>query len=221
LPTKWFVLLVLAVVLGAGLVAARSPRSADGPPPGGGRSGQTSPFAPAGTPASGRFRFVDLTGQPAPDFDLADLTGRRHALSDYRGSVVMLVFWATWCKTCPTELSHLGRIARALAPRGLVTLSINWEKDAAGVAKMAGAARLDAPVLRDLDQKARYDYDAWAVPRVIIVDRSGKIARVVRGYEGEASPILTALAEQGLTDPGLSATTRPVPVERVPAPQSR
>jgi peroxiredoxin len=221
LPTKWFVLLVLAVVLGAGLVAARSPRSVDGPPSRKSPSRETPPFAPAGTPASGRFRFVDLTGQPAPDFTLADLTGRRHALSDYRGRVVMLIFWATWCKTCPTELAHLGQIARALGPKGLVALSINWEKDAAAVAKMAGAARLDAPVLRDLDQKTRYDYDAWAVPRVILIDRSGKIARIVRGYEGEASPILTALAEQGLTDPGLTAIARPLRVERVPAPHSK
>jgi hypothetical protein len=59
------------------------------------------------------------------------------------------------------------------------------------------------------------------VPRVIIVDRSGKIARILRGYEGEASPILAALAEQGLTDPGLTAIARPLRVERVPAPHSQ
>jgi hypothetical protein len=71
--------------------------------------------------------------------------------------------------------------------------------------------------LRDLDQKVRYDYDAWAAPRVLIVDRAGKIARVVRGYTGEAGPIVRALAEQGLSAPGLESIVRPLPVERVPA----
>jgi thiol-disulfide isomerase/thioredoxin len=216
LPTRWFLLLVVAVVLAAGLVAARNPRHADGPPPRATNSGGAGSFMPSGTPASGRFRFVDLTGQPAPDFTLTELDGRRHTLSDYRGKVVMLIFWATWCKTCPIELPHLAYIAHALAPKGLVTLSINWEKSAGPIAKMARDTRLGVPVLRDLDQKTRYDYDAWAVPRVVIVSRVGKIARVIRGYEGEASPIVAALAEQGLPLPGFGGVVKAVPVERVP-----
>jgi peroxiredoxin len=211
-------LLLLIVVLAAGLVVARSPRRADGPPARATAPGEIDPFIPAGTPASGRFRFVDLTGQPAPDFTLTDLEGGRHTLSDYRGKVVMLIFWATWCKTCPIEMPHLGYIAHALSDKGLVTLSINWEKNPGPPAKMARDTRLGVPVLRDPDQKTRYDYDAWAVPRVIIVDRAGKIARVIRGYEGEAGPIVSALAEQGLALPGLQGVMKAVPVERVPAP---
>jgi peroxiredoxin len=221
LPTRWFLLLIAVVLLGAGWLVASGPRPSDGPPPPGSASRDRPPFPPAGTPASGQFRYVDLTGQRAPDFTLTDLEGRRHTLSGYRDRVVMLVFWTTWCKTCPVELPHLAAISRALAPKGLVTLSINWEKNAAPVAKMARDAGLDTPILRDLDQKVRYDYDAWAVPRVLIVDRDGKIARVIRGYEGEAGPIVRALAEQGLAAPGLESIVRPLPVERVPAPAPR
>lgn len=217
MPTKWFLLLLSVVILAAGLFVARHPRRADGPPAPGVGAGHRESFMPAGTPASGRFRFVDMTGQPAPDFSLTDLQGRRHTLSDYRGKVVMLIFWATWCKTCPLELPHLGYIAHALAPKGLVTLSINWEKNPGPPARMARDTHLGVPVLRDLDQKTRYDYDAWAVPRVVVVDRAGKIARVVRGYEGEASPIVAALAQQGLSLPGLEGVVKAVPVERIPA----
>jgi peroxiredoxin len=228
LPTKWFLILVLAAVLAGGLLAARGPQPE--PIPGGrgpksDRSAAPSParpvapsepFVPAGTPASGRFRLLDLTGQAAPDFRLQDMDGRWHTLNEHRGKVVMLVFWTTWCQTCPIELPHLAYITQALTPRGLVTLSINWEKDPGPVRKMARETRFDAPVLSDRDQKTRYDYDVWSVPRVVIVDRSGRIARIIRGYEGEAGPIVKALADQGLALPGLEAILQPVPVERVP-----
>lgn len=217
MPTKWFLLLVAAVLLAAGAVSIRSPRLADGPAPRT-QPRDTSSFPPAGTPASGRFRFLDLTGQPAPNFTLTALDGRARTLSDYRGKVVMLIFWATWCKTCPVELPHLGYIAHAAAAKGLVTLSINWEKDQPAVLKMVRETRLDVPVLKDTDQKVRYDYDAWSIPRVVIVDRNGKISRVIRGYEGEAGPIVKALAEQGIGVLGLDTLVRPVPVERLPAP---
>jgi peroxiredoxin len=214
LPTRWFLLVVFAVLLVVGVWAARGPRLVDGPPV---TDSASQGMKPAGAKGPRQFRFVDLTGEAAPDFSLTDFEGQRHTLSAYRGKVVMLVFWATWCKTCPIELPHLGYIAHALAAKGLVTLSINWEKESAPVAKMARDTRLDVPVLRDLDQKTRYAYDVWSVPRVVIVDRSGKIARIIRGYEGEASPIVKALAEQGLTLPGFESTLRTVPVERVPA----
>jgi thiol-disulfide isomerase/thioredoxin len=218
LPTRWFLLLLIAAVLGAGVVAARGPHRADGPLSPDTSPGSVPPARP-GAPPSGQFRFEDLTGRPAPDFNLADLHGVRHTLREHRGQVVMLIFWATWCKTCPLELPHLSAIARALVPRGLVTLSINWEKEPRPVAAMARG--LDFPVLRDLDEHTRHDYDAFSVPRVVIVDRSGTIARVIRGYQGETSPVVQALADQGLVLPASPARERPVPVERIPLSTAR
>jgi peroxiredoxin len=213
-PTRWFLLLVVIALVVARIVAARAPLRTDAPP-GRGGSARPSPTATGGPAPTDQFRFVDLTGQPAPDFTLSDLNGKKHTLSEYRGRVVMLVFWATWCKTCPTELPHLGVIARSLAPKGLVTLGLNWETDENAVAKMVRDSRFDAPVLRDPEQHIRHDYDAWSVPRVIIVDRTGKVARVIRGYEGEATPIVKALADQGLALPEFQRIVRPVPVEKV------
>jgi thiol-disulfide isomerase/thioredoxin len=219
LPNRWFLLLLIAAVLAAGVMAARGPRRADGPLSPDHGPGSVLPNRPGGTPAAGQFRFEDLTGRLALDFKLADLHGVPHTLREHRGHVVMLIFWATWCKTCPLELPHLSAIARALASRGLVTLSINWEKDPGPVATMARG--LDFPVLRDLDEHTRHDYDAFSVPRVVIVDRSGTIARVIRGYQGETSPIVHALADQGLVVPPSPAMERPVPVERIPLPAPR
>jgi thiol-disulfide isomerase/thioredoxin len=211
-PTRWFLLIAVLATLVAGIVAARAPRSVDGPP----NTNRPTPDPVVSTRTPPRFRFVDLTGQTAPDFALLDLEGRRHTLSAHRGGVVMLVFWATWCKTCPIEMPHLGAIARALAPGDLVTLSINWEKDEAAVRRMARDTRLGVPVLRDPDQRTRYAYDAFTVPRVVIVDRAGRIARIIRGYDGEAGPLIEALAAQGLALPPGTPLGRSVPVERVP-----
>ena len=219
MPTRWFLLLLIEAVLGAGVMAARGPRRADGPLSPDRGPGSVLPTRSGGAPAAGQFRFEDLTGRLAPDFDLADLRGRRHTLREHRGHVVMLIFWATWCKTCPLELPHLSAIARALAPRGLVTLSINWEKNPGPVATMVHG--LDFPVLRDLDEHTRHDYDAFSVPRVVIVDRSGIIARVIRGYQGETRPVVQALTDQGLVVPPSPALERPVPVERIPLSASR
>src|SRR5262249_23602203 len=148
-----------------------------------------------------------------PEFRLTDLQGNSHSLHALRGRVVMLVFWATWCKTCPQELPHLSAITRALAPQGLVTLSINGERDAGPVAAMARG--LAFPVLRDPDERVRQEYGAFAVPRVVIVDRAGRIARIIRGYQGESTPITRALADQGLLLPAGAAAARRIPVERV------
>src|SRR5207253_245147 len=101
--------------------------------------------------------------------------------------------------SCPLELPHLSAISRILAPQGLVSLSINGEKEEGPVAEMAKS--LTFPVLRDPGDNVRRAYDAFAVPRIVIVDRTGRIARIIRGYQGVVTPIVAALAEQGLTVP--------------------
>jgi thiol-disulfide isomerase/thioredoxin len=205
LPTRWFVLTALLAVLVAGVTVARHPQPADGP---------LVPETGASQRVSGRSPFEDMTGKPALDFRLLDLQGNPHTLREHRGQVLMLIFWATWCKSCPLELPHLSEIARALAPQGLVTLSINGEKELAPVEQFARA--LAFPVLRDPDDRVRAAYDAFAVPRVVIVDRSGRIAAIIRGYQGTATPITRALAEQGMAVPANVNGPLSVPVERVP-----
>jgi len=198
-------LVALLVTVAAGVRVIRNPRAPDGP---------FLPDGAAGAPATGRaIRFEDMTGRMAPEFRLTDLNGTQHSLHALRGQVVMLVFWATWCKTCPRELPHLSEIAHALAPQGLVTLSVNGEQDAGPVVEMTRG--LSFPVLRDPEDRVRQAYEAFAVPRVVIVDRAGRIARIIRGYQGETTPITGALAEQGLSLPAGATQVRAVPVERV------
>jgi peroxiredoxin len=205
LSNRWFLLVALLMVTLASVYVARHPRPADGPLGAG--------AIPENTPV-GTSRFADMTGQSAPDFRLTDLQGQTHSLHAYRGHVVMLIFWATWCKSCPLELPHLNEISRALASQGLVTLSINGEKEVGPVTAMARG--LTFPVLRDPEDRVRAAYDAFAVPRVVIVGRDGRVARIVRGYQGETTPVARALAEQGFSLPAAVGLARPIPVEREP-----
>ena len=219
MPTRWFLALLAGVLLITGFKIARSPAPGDCP---------CSPYASRADAAAGEsrsqsprggWRFVDLTGQRAPDFHLADLHGGYHTLHEQRGRVVMLIFWASWCKTCALELPRLSVIARAVAPRGLVTLSINGEKAPDPVEEQARS--LSFSVLRDPDEQTRRDYDAFSVPRVLIIDRSGRIARVIRGYGGDVTPVIQALAEQGLPVPASAWRMPSNPAESIPSGKSR
>jgi peroxiredoxin len=205
LSNRWFLLVALLMVTLASVYVVRHPRPADGPL----GAGASPEITPAGTS-----RFAAMIGRPARDFRLTDLRGHTHTLHAYRGRVVMLIFWATWCKSCPLELPHLSEISRALASHGLVTLSINGEEEGGPVAAMARG--LSFPVLRDPEDRVRTAYDAFAVPRVVIIGRDGRVAHIIRGYQGETTPVARALAEQGFSLPADAGLARLIRVEREP-----
>ena len=73
--------------------------------------------------------FTLAAGTAAPDFTARDAAGKLHRLSEFRGKIVVLDFWATWCGVCKEELPHLAKLARAAGP-GVVVLAVCvWDKD--------------------------------------------------------------------------------------------
>ena len=71
--------------------------------------------------------FVSWFGQPVEDFSVRDITGKEHKLSDYRGKDVVVVFWATWCPACNTEIPHLIKLRDAMGPDKLQIIAISNE----------------------------------------------------------------------------------------------
>ena len=71
--------------------------------------------------------FVPSFGQPVAEFSVRDITGAEHKLSDYRGKDVVVVFWATWCPACNTEISHLMKLRDTLGPDKLQIVAISNE----------------------------------------------------------------------------------------------
>jgi peroxiredoxin len=114
--------------------------------------------------------------RPAPDFTLPDLDGVPHTLSAYRGRVVMVNFWATWCPPCRKEIPSMQRAWKILKGQGVVMLAIHVGGDVEDVAQFTYDYAVEFPVLMDRDSDV---IDAWPIrglPTTIIVDKNGVMA---------------------------------------------
>lgn len=111
----------------------------------------------------------------APDFALRSVAGGNHRLSEHRGEVVALLFWASWCGDCRRELERFERLRVTYAPAGLVVLSVSLDEEPARAATIAAAAGIDYPVLLDAGKKISRTYQADRLPLILLIDRNGVI----------------------------------------------
>jgi cytochrome c biogenesis protein CcmG/thiol:disulfide interchange protein DsbE len=118
----------------------------------------------------------------APEASLP-LLGREGSgsLADYRGKVVVLNFWASWCPPCVDELPLLERTQRRIARNGATVLGINYKDIPEDALEFARRFRLSYPSLRDRDGEYAERYGARAFPETFVIDRRGRIAAVRRG----------------------------------------
>jgi peroxiredoxin len=112
----------------------------------------------------------------APGFALKDLSGRNQRLSEFRGEVVVLTFWASYCGPCREALQSAGT-AVAAAGGGAAALGVSLDRDAARAASVAASLGLQFPSLLDQDQSVGRLYDVQHLPTTLLIDREG----VVRG----------------------------------------
>lgn len=111
----------------------------------------------------------------APDFALRSSSGGNHRLSEHRGEVVALVFWASWCGGCRRELERFERLRKTYAPAGLVVYGINLDKEAAQASAIAGATGIGYPVLIDAGKSVSRSYRADDLPLIVLIDRNGVV----------------------------------------------
>jgi peroxiredoxin len=117
------------------------------------------------------------SGSPAPDFVLKATDGRNLRLSEYRGDVVVLTFWASWCGSCPSALAELNAIAAGPESGRPVVLGVSLDGDAGRASSIAQSLGLKFPTLVDAHQAIGRLYDVETLPLTLVVDRDG----VVRG----------------------------------------
>ncbi len=111
----------------------------------------------------------------APEFALKDLTGKNISLSDYRGKVVFLNFWATWCPPCRAEIPDFIEIYRDYQDKGMAIIGVSVDRDEEVVAGFVKKNEINYPVVM-YTQKLISDYQPGnAIPVTIIIDPEGKI----------------------------------------------
>lgn len=134
---------------------------------------------------------ASIAGTPAPRFTF-EQNGKPMRLSDLRGKVVVLNFWATWCPPCVEETPALNRLHQRIAPRGGMVLGVSVDEDAAAYDRFLKEQRVIYPTYRDPSKKIALEYGTSMYPETYIVDRSGRIARKIIGPQEWDSPELVA-----------------------------
>jgi len=141
-------------------------------------------------------------GDPAPDFELPRLGQSEAAsLGDLRGRVVLVNFWATWCKPCEDEMPAMQRLYDSLSPRGFELLAISVDTGPDEVAAFVKRMGLTFPVLLDHDQKTSGAYQTMGYPESLLLDRDGTIVERYVGPKPWDGPGYVARVERLLDQP--------------------
>jgi len=124
-----------------------------------------------------------LTGQAAPDFVLKSSSGQNLRLSEYRGDVVMVNFWATWCGPCRQEMPLLDELYSRYERVGFSLLGVNIDDDSRKAMRMVSELGVSFPVLFDARKEVSKLYEVDAMPVTVLIDREGTIRYVHHGYK--------------------------------------
>jgi peroxiredoxin len=129
------------------------------------------------------FASSGLAGQQAPDFALKSASGENMRLSEYRGNVVMINFWATWCGPCRQEMPLLNELYSRYERVGFSLLGVNIDDDSKRALQMAEELGVSFPVLFDERKEVSKLYQVEAMPVTVLVDREGRVRHVHLGYK--------------------------------------
>jgi len=122
-------------------------------------------------------------GGRAPAFSLASRAGSQVSLAQYKGQVVMINFWASWCGPCRQEMPLLESIYKKYSKMGFTLIGVNVEPDSNAANEWLKATPVSFPILYDKDSKVSKLYDVEGMPSTVIIDRTGKLRKLHRGYK--------------------------------------
>ena len=125
---------------------------------------------------------VDLQ-EHAPDFTLKSLEGSNLRLQEYRGQVVLINFWASWCGPCRQEMPLLDRLHHRYEDTGFAVLGINVEGEEAPAREIVDKTNVTFPILIDESQKVSELYNLQAMPSTVVIDRDGVVRYIHLGYK--------------------------------------
>ena len=126
--------------------------------------------------------FAGEVSGPAPDFTLKSRDGTNIKLSELRGQVVMLNFWASWCGPCRQEMPILEKIYQKYEPLGFTLLGVNVEEDSKEALHYLKTVEVSFPILFDNENSTSQLYDVIAMPSTVMIDRDGNMRYIHKGY---------------------------------------
>ena len=123
-----------------------------------------------------------LKGSEAPDFALRSLAGQNMRLSEFRGQIVMLSFWATWCGDCRAQLEQLGEMHTHYQEAGVALLAVSLDQNRKQAEDAVARSKATYPVLHDQAGDVGKLYDVSRMPVMMLIDRSGVVREVFEGF---------------------------------------
>lgn len=122
-----------------------------------------------------------LVGSPAQSFRAESLSGAPASLQSFRGKIVVLNLWASWCPPCRAEMPDLQRLYRTYKNRNVVVLGVNQGESAQRAGDFARSLQIDFPILLDQSQQYGRVYAALGLPSTFVIDPAGTVAS---GFDG-------------------------------------
>ncbi|AOV08097.1 thiol-disulfide oxidoreductase ResA [Sporosarcina ureilytica] len=120
-------------------------------------------------------------GDKAPDFELVDLEGNKHKLSEYEGQGVFLNFWGSWCGPCKTEMPFMERQSKEFEEKGVHILAINIKDTRLKAESFRDQYGLTFPIAQDKDESVRRAYNVIPLPTTILINKDGYIEQIIAG----------------------------------------
>ncbi|MGE4239990.1 TlpA family protein disulfide reductase [Ramlibacter sp.] len=140
-------------------------------------------------------------GRPTPALDAPDLDGKSRTLADWRGRVLVLNFWASWCAPCRTELPSLAQLAQFHGGEGVAVATVNFKESARLVRRFLEPRGLDLAVLLDPAGTVAARWGVKIFPTTFLVDAGGRVRWSVRGEADWTGPEATRLISTLLKTP--------------------
>jgi peroxiredoxin len=126
---------------------------------------------------------LQIQAAAAPDFTLKSKAGNNIKLSELKGSIVMVNFWASWCGPCRKELPAFEKLYRKYEPLGLIILAVNVDDDPAKANGLLSEVNISFPVLYDTDQSVSELYEVEAMPSTYFINRDGELVESHRSFK--------------------------------------
>ncbi|HUP93949.1 MAG TPA: TlpA disulfide reductase family protein [Burkholderiales bacterium] len=146
-------------------------------------------------------KLEEMKDRPAaPDFSLVNPAGKKVSLQDFRGKVVFLNFWASWCGPCRGEMPGMGKLYREFKGKGFEIVAVNVKDKRDDALKFMKDLKISYPVALDPEGEIGLLYGAWAMPSTYLIDRKGIVLARMWGpadwYSDDARKLIRTLVEQ-------------------------